>query len=122
MSASPVAAALLTLRFATELALVAGAVAVGVGWIDGWAGWVVGIVLAGAVGVVWGMLLSPRRRLQAPLATRIVVELVLFAAVCAGLVAVGHPGWGIGLLTVEVLVVAALLVRGIPPGTDVARR
>ncbi|MGD9955859.1 MAG: DUF2568 domain-containing protein, partial [Candidatus Nanopelagicales bacterium] len=71
---------LLTFRFLLELALLAAYV-VAVGRLAGGVlGWVAGAVVALLVAAVWGLLLSPRRRVQAPLAVRIVVELLLFVA------------------------------------------
>jgi Protein of unknown function (DUF2568) len=80
-------AALLAVRFLTELALVAG-----LAWLGAHLG---GVVLAIAVVVVivafWGLLMAPRaeRRLADP--GRLVVEIVLFGGTAAGLIAIHHP-------------------------------
>ena len=48
--------------------------------VGGVGGWVLGVVVALLVAAVWGVLLSPRRRVAAPVAVRVAVELVLFVA------------------------------------------
>lgn len=110
---------LLALRFALELALLAAAVVVAGRGIGGAIGWVVGVAAALLVATVWGLLLSPRRRVDVPLPARVGVEMLLFVAAGAGLAAVGLPGWGLVLVVVEVVVVAALWALGLPPGTHV---
>lgn len=84
--------ALATLRFLTELALLAG-----VAWLGallghgGWPSVVLAILAVGIVVVLWGRLIAPRanRRLSDP--ARLIVEIVLFAGTAAGLAALGHP-------------------------------
>jgi hypothetical protein len=115
-----VTALLLALRFVLELCLLAAMVIVGWAAFDSHlAGAVVGLGLAVVVGAVWGVLLSPRRRIDLPLAVRVIVELILFVTAAAGLAAVGHLAWGAALLVAEVVVLVALALRGLPPGTDV---
>jgi uncharacterized membrane protein YfcA len=73
----------LTVRFACEVAAVAGLV---------WWGWPVAGIVAGAVVIVfWGAFVGPKasRRLPDPL--RFVCELVIFAAATAAFAAVGQP-------------------------------
>jgi hypothetical protein len=105
----------LGLRFVTELALVGGAawaastrpsnVIVAVG---------AGILAALAVAAVWGFAIAPnsRRRLADPL--RIVLEIVLFIAVAAGLAAVDHVPAAVVLAVVGSA--AAVAVRFVEPG------
>ena len=97
-------AANLALRFACEIAAVAGLV---------WWGWpVVGIVLGVIVILYWGAFVAPKatRRLGDPL--RLVSELVIFAGATAAYVAVGRTV--IGIVFAVSAVVTALLVRRWP--------
>ena len=71
------------------------------------------------VATVWGLLLSPRRRVDVPLAVRAAIELALFVAAGAGLAAAGHVAAGIALVAVEVVVLSWLAALGLPPGSDV---
>ena len=115
-------AVLLALRFVLEICLLAALVLIGWGAVDNHlVGALVGLVLALIVATVWGMLLSPRRRIDLPLSVRVVVELVLFGAAAVGLAALGHQAWGLALFVAEVIIVAALALRGLPPGSDVSR-
>jgi hypothetical protein len=77
----------LGVRFACELAAVAGVV---------WWGWPwLGIVGGAAVVVIWGAWVAPkaRRRLADPV--RLVIELAIFAGATAGFISVGQTGVGI---------------------------
>jgi hypothetical protein len=94
----------LLIRFACELAaLVAVA----------WWGWtvtpVLGVALPVVVAAVWGAWIAPkaRRRLADPL--RLVLELVVFAAATASLVAVGQ--WVVGVVFAAAAVGTALPYR-----------
>ena len=103
---------LLTLRFLLELALWASFTVATVRLVDGWPGWVLGLLATAAVTVLWGLLLSPRRRIALPVAVRVTIELVLFVAAGALLAASG-------LVLLGVLLVAAeLLVLGLLQGPD----
>jgi hypothetical protein len=95
--------ALIALRFLLELALMTAFVVAPVRLIDGALGWVVGLVLLLAVTAVWGILLSPRRRVRLPLGARVVVELALFLTASVLLVASGLVVLGIALLVVELV-------------------
>lgn len=79
-----------------------------------------GVAAGVLVAIVWGVLLSPRRPVDASLAVRVLVELALFVVVAAGLAAVGHPVWSMALLAAELLVVGGLFLRGVPPGSDLS--
>ena len=110
---------LLALRFALELALLA-VFALG-GWriADGVAPqWILAIVLPVACAVVWGLLIAPKARIDAPLAIRLLVELALFA-VAAGLLWVADlRAFALVLLVGEVVVLGALLASGQRPGRE----
>ena len=114
---------LLGLRFALELCLLSAMVVIGWGaFPNHLVGAVVGLGLAVVVGAVWGVLLSPRRPVDLPLAVRVIVELVLFGAAAIGLAALGLPLWGAALMIGEIVVLVALALRGLPPGTDIGSR
>jgi hypothetical protein len=93
--------ALIALRFLLELALMTAWVVAPVRLLGGVLGWLVGLLLLVAVTAVWGVLLSPRRRVRLPLGARVVIELVLFVAAAALLAASGLVGLGVGLLVLE---------------------
>jgi hypothetical protein len=103
---------LITLRFLLELALWSSFTVACVRLIDGWVGWAVGLALSAVVIVLWGLLLSPRRRVPAPVGVRVVVELALFVAAGALLAASGLVALGVAL------VVAELVVLGLLQGPD----
>lgn len=95
--------ALIALRFVLELALMTAFVVAAVRLIDGALGWVVGLLLLLAVTAVWGILLSPRRRLRLPLGARVAIELALFLTASLLLVASGLVVLGVALLVVELV-------------------
>jgi uncharacterized membrane protein len=105
---SPAIYALIALRFLLELALWASFTVSCVRLIDGPLGWVVGLLLTAAVTAVWGLLLSPRRRVQLPVAARVTIELTLFAAASALLAWSGLTVAAITLLVVELIDLALL--------------
>ena len=53
---------------------------------------------------------------------RVAIEVALFAVAAAGLVRAGHAAWGWVLFIAEVVVLAALWAKGMPPGSDAGRR
>ncbi len=101
-------AILLGLRFLLELALFASFLLATASLVGGVAGWLAGAAAALLVALLWGLLLSPRRRVATPVAVRVVVELALFAGAAGLLVAVGSLV-AAGLLLGLELVVLALL-------------
>ncbi len=110
---------LLGLRFVLELALFAtigvlGARLSTVGWLE----WVLAVGMVAVTVVIWGVFLSPRRRIDPSLPVRVGIELALFAVAAFGLVWIGHAPWAWALLASEVLVLAALWALGLPPGSD----
>ena len=113
-------AALFTLRFLLELALLA-ALAVG-GWNlseTTWLQLLLAIALPVVTASVWGLLLSPKARVKAPLPIRVVIELALFVLAAALLWAAGLAVVATALLLTELVVVCALIATGTPPGSDV---
>lgn len=80
----------LTVRFATELVMLALLGVAGARSVDGVA-WAVllAVALPLAAAAVWGLALAPRAPRRLPDPARLVVELVLFAATAVGVAAVG---------------------------------
>ena len=116
-------AILLAVRFLLELSLLAALGIVGFNASDSAAvGALIAAVLVIAAATVWGVMLSPRRRLDPPVGIRLVVELALFAGAAIGLSAIGSPTWGAVLFAAELLTVGALWAMGHPPGADVGSR
>jgi len=110
---------LLALRFLVELALFVAPVVVAVRMIGGVIGVLVGIAVAVVVIALWGVLLSPRRRVDAPLAVRVGLEGALVIVVALALSATGLGVEALVLVVLEVVVVMWLWSMGLPPGTDV---
>jgi hypothetical protein len=110
---------LLALRFLVELALFAAPVVIGASALGGVVGVGLGLVAFAVVVTVWGLLLSPKRRYDAPLGVRVALELGLMVAATAGLALTGHGGWALALLAAELVSVVALAALGLPPGSDV---
>jgi hypothetical protein len=109
-------AALLTLRFATELAWLA--VLAGAGLDSGAAGAgriVLAIALPVLAVVIWGVAFAPRARRRIEDPARLVAEIVLFAASAAGLALTGHPVPAV-IFAVAAIGTAALL-RWFAPGS-----
>lgn len=110
--------AFLALRFLVELVLFASPIVIGVRVLGGAPGVVAGVAASAVVAVLWGVLLSPRRRIDAPLGVRVLVEALLFLVVASGLAWCGLAPLAVALVVVEVVVVAWLWWRGLPPGAD----
>jgi hypothetical protein len=112
---------LLGLRFVLELALFAtiGVLAARLSTV-GWLSWALALGAVSVAVVVWGVLLSPRRRIDLSLPMRVGAELALFAMAALGLVWAGHATWGLALVVSEVIVLVALWALGLPPGSDAA--
>jgi hypothetical protein len=112
------AATLLALRFILELCLLASVVVIGLGVADSIvAGLLAAAMLVAVVGGLWGALLAPRRRIDLPLAVRVVIELGLFLAVAVGLATSGYDVAGAVLFAAEVLLLSVLGALGYPPGS-----
>jgi hypothetical protein len=111
---------LLALRFGLEMALLGT-----LGWLgfrtvdNAFGGLLVAATAVLLTATIWGLLLSPRRRFDLPLGSRVAIELVLFGAAAAGLATAGRPVWGVGLFVLELLVLAGLASLGYPPGSNV---
>ncbi len=112
---------LLGLRFLLELALFAtiGVLAARLSTV-GWLSWALALGMVSVTVVIWGVLLSPRRRIDLSLPMRVGIELALFAAAAFGLAWTGHAIWAAALLVSEVIVLVALWALGSPPGSDAA--
>lgn len=108
LPATPWIGVLLAVRFALEILLLAAYAVIGTGLVEGWLGWVLGLLLVLLVAGVWGTWLAPKRRIDSPLRVRIALELALFTIAGLGLAAVGHVSWGVALLGAEVVAMALL--------------
>jgi hypothetical protein len=101
---------LLAWRFLLELGLLAAVLTGTVRLVGGLAGWVVGALAALLVALVWGLFLSPRRRIDSPVGVRVVVELALFVLAALLLAASGLVLLAVLLLAAEAAVL--ILLRG----------
>lgn len=112
---------LLGFRFLVELALFGSVAYVASRLVDATVGRVLlGAVALAAVTTVWGVLLSPRRRVDLPLISRVVIELALVGLAAVGLAMVGHLSLAVALLVAEIVVLVWLALLGFPPGADAA--
>ncbi|MDR2320146.1 MAG: YrdB family protein [Microbacterium sp.] len=104
----------LGLRFLIELALLAGTGTAAVRLLPGGAGWAVAVVAVAVLAAVWGLLLSPKARVDIRPAGRLCLEALPFGAVGAALWAGGLGVAGIALLALWALdrIALAVLDRG----------
>ena len=110
---------LLTLRFLLELALLAAWAVVGWQLPDAtWQQVLVAIALPTASATVWGLLLSPKARFVMPLAGRLALELLLFAAASTALWVLDFHVAAFVLIGGEVVVLGCLLALRQPPGPE----
>jgi len=110
--------ALLTLRFLVELVLFAAPLVIAVRTLGGFWGVALGVAASAVVTVLWGLLLSPRRRFDVPLAVRVTIELLLVVAVTVAFIATGLVTPALALLVAEGISVGGLWLLGLPPGAD----
>jgi uncharacterized membrane protein len=92
----------LTVRFLCELAAVAAVAYGGYRAAGGIAGVILGVVLAAALMALWGTFLAPRRRIDLPLAARLVLELGVWTVAAAALWTNGRTGLAALLFTAAV--------------------
>ena len=114
---------LLAARFLLELALLTG-LAIG-GWAlpeAGWARVLFALALPVAAAVVWGLLVSPKAKLEAPLPLRLTVEVLLFGSAALVLWLAGLTAFAVGLLVLEGVVLISLTATGHPPGPTTPTR
>ena len=115
--------AVLAVRFALEVVLLAA-----VGWwgaqvVAGWPGVALGISLVVVVAAVWGAVVSPRARVRAPGSVRVAVEVGLFGLAGLALASVGQVWWGVALVLADLAVIGALALLGRRAGTgDISPR
>jgi len=81
------AGANLALRFLLELALLAAFAL----WGTHAGGVAVAVAAPAAAAALWGAVLSPKARVPAPAAVRVVLEVILFGLAAGALAADGHP-------------------------------
>jgi hypothetical protein len=115
-------AALLALRFLTELFLLVALAVVGVHFGRGHGvGTIAFGVAALAFGVVvWGFLVAPKARLRLPDPARLAVELVMFAGAATLLIVAGD--WVMGVPFAVISIGVAFLVRKYAPNGAVPSR
>lgn len=110
-------ALLLTLRFVLEVALIVAFAIAGWNLVELTGGQVVlAIALPVMAAFIWGLLLSPKAKLTAPLRLRLVIEVGLFVTASVLLWSAGLVGFAIALMVGEVVVLGGLLLVGTPPG------
>jgi hypothetical protein len=111
--------AVLVVRFLVELTMLAGLAVAGAGLVEGAAGWALAIALPLVAVLVWWAFVAPKAWRPVPLAVRVAIELALFGATTALLVAVDRAGWGIAFAAVAVVTsVANAATRGITTPLD----
>jgi hypothetical protein len=104
---------LLGVRFLTELALLAAVAWAGAARTRSVVlGIALGIVAAVVVAAIWGFWIAPSSRRRLPDPARLILELVLFGAAAAGLVAAGRPV--VAAVVGVVGTVMAVVVRFLP--------
>ena len=96
-------AAALAVRFILELCLLATNVWAAYRFAPGIGGICLATIAAIAIATLWGMFLSPKRRLELGALPRLFLELALFAGAAWLLFSAGHPALGAALLGVELV-------------------
>jgi hypothetical protein len=108
-------AAVLVVRFGTEVALLGVLAVVGARLGGGTlTSWVWGAVLPAAAAVIWGAFIAPRASRRLPDPGRLLLEVVLFGSAAAALAATGSVV--VALLFAGTAVGTAALVRVRAPG------
>jgi len=92
----------LTVRFLCELAMLAALAYWGFRTGNGLRAWLLGLGAPLLAAAVWGALVAPKARWPVPIQVRVVIELALYSAAVAAVVAAGQP------VLAVVLAVAAL--------------
>jgi hypothetical protein len=81
----------LTVRFLCELAMLATLAYWGFQTGNGLTTWLLGLGAPLLAAAVWGALVAPKARWPVPIQVRVVIELALYTAAVAALVAAGQP-------------------------------
>lgn len=84
------------LAFACEIAMVVLLVLAGHGFVPGWFGWLVGLVLAAMAVVIWAQWMAPSSDRRLPLPQRRAVQVVMFVTTGVYALAGGLGWWGPG--------------------------
>ncbi len=92
----------LGLRFLLELGAVAAVAYWALGTGEGALRWLLAVAAAGAVILVWGLFVSPKRAIELPRPLPLAIELAVWAAAGAALGAAGRPWVGIAFFLVAV--------------------
>lgn len=82
----------LVVRFACELSMLGVLAWWGSQAVGGPGRWLLAIAAPTAAAAAWGTFVAPKARHPVPIPVRLLVELVVFGAAVAALVALDHPG------------------------------
>ena len=96
-------AANLALRFVLELSALTATAYWGFATASGLTQWVLGLGAPALVAVIWGLVVSPKAKVELPRPAQFAIELLVFAAAALALVAAGQPILGIVLAAVELV-------------------
>jgi chromate transport protein ChrA len=97
--------AILTVRFLCELGAVAAVAFWGYHTAGGLAGVALGLLCAAALMIFWATFLAPRRRVDAPLPLRLLLELAVWAVAACAL-------WSAGRSTLAAVFFVAAVITG----------
>ena len=104
------AAISLTVRFLCELAMLAALAYWGFRTGNGLTAWLRGLGAPLLAAAVWGALVAPKARWPVPIQVRVVIELALYTAAVAAVVAAGQPVLAV-ILAVAALATSLLNAR-----------
>ncbi len=93
----------LVLRFLLELSALAATAYWGFSTASGVTQWVLGLGAPALVGVVWGLFVSPKAKVELPRPSQFAIELLVFSAAAVALVAADQPVLGIVLGGLELV-------------------
>jgi hypothetical protein len=105
----------LLVRFLLELAALVALLYSGITVVGGALGLIVGVAVAAAAAIVWGLYVAPRARIALPTPARLAVELAVFVTATIGLFVAGAPVVGGLLLGLYLFDRMALWASGSPP-------
>lgn len=92
----------LGVRFTLEVASLVALAVWGFGATDGIARWVLGLAAPAAAAMAWGLFVSPKAAVRAPMAVRLLVEACVFGAAACALRADGRASLGVAFALVAV--------------------
>jgi Protein of unknown function (DUF2568) len=113
---------ILIARFVCELAMLAALAFWGYVVGEGVWAWLLGLAAPATAGIVWGTFVAPRAKLPVPAPVRVAIELVLYVAAAAGLVAAGQPVAAVVLGVAGLITSVLNEVQERRAGPDIRRR